>query len=119
MTLRDCYAQMGGNYDDAVSRLMNESLMERFMKKFLSDPSFNDLKTAIDNNKREDAFRAAHTLKGVAANLAFTRLRDSSSLLTETLRNTTDFIPKEAYPLFIIVGRDYKTVIETIESYFA
>ena len=105
MTLRDCYAQMGGNYDDAVSRLMNESLMERFMKKFLSDPSFNDLKTAIDNNKREDAFRAAHTHKGVAANLAFTRLRDSSSLLTETLRHTTDLMPKEAYPLFIIVGR--------------
>ena len=37
MTLRDCYAQMGGNYDDAVSRLMNESLMERFMKKFAEE----------------------------------------------------------------------------------
>ena len=69
MTLRDCYAQMGGNYDDAVSRLMNESLMERFMKKFLSDPSFNDLKTAIDNNKGRTHSGRPTLLKGLLQTL--------------------------------------------------
>ena len=49
MTLKECYATLCGNYDEALSRLMNERLMERFLQKFLSDPSFNEIKDAIEN----------------------------------------------------------------------
>ena len=49
MTLKECYATLCGNYDEALSRLMNERLMERFLQKFLSDPSFNEIKDAIES----------------------------------------------------------------------
>ena len=49
MTLKECYTALCGNYDEALSRLMNERLMERFLQKFLSDPSFKEIKDAFDN----------------------------------------------------------------------
>ena len=119
MTLKECYTALCGNYDEALSRLMNERLMERFLQKFLSDPSFNEIKDAIENKDGDKAFRGAHTLKGVSANLAFTKLSTSSSLLTESLRNTNGVIPDEAYGLYKSVEEDYNLVINTISSYFA
>ena len=38
------------------------------------------------SNNWEEAFRAAHTLKGVSQNLGFTRLYESSHEITEALR---------------------------------
>ena len=119
MTLKECYATLCGNYDEALSRLMNERLMERFIQKFLSDPSFKEIKDAFDNKDGEKAFRGAHTLKGVSANLAFTKLSTSSSLLTEALRNTHGVIPEEANELYKSVEEDYNLAINTIASYFA
>ena len=119
MTLKECYIALSGNFDEALSRLMNERLMEKFLQKFLLDPSFSEIKDAFEIKDGEKAFRGAHTLKGVSANLAFTKLSASSSLLTETLRNTNGAIPEEAYPLYQEVEKDYKKVIDTISSYFA
>ncbi|MGN1189849.1 MAG: Hpt domain-containing protein [Candidatus Ornithospirochaeta sp.] len=119
MLLKDCYTQMGGNYDEAIKRLMNEKLMERFLQKFLADPSFNELKEAMTLKDGERAFRGAHTLKGVSANLALTQLCYSSSLLTETLRNSNGAIPESACLLLNTVERDYNLVINTIKAYFA
>ena len=119
MTLKECYTALCGNYDEALSRLMNERLMERFLEKFLSDPSFNEIKDAFESKDGEKAFRGAHTLKGVSANLAFTKLSTSSSLLTESLRNTNGVIPDEAYGLYKSVEEDYNLIINTISSYFA
>ena len=119
MTLRECYAQMGGEYNEAVSRLMNDKLIEKFIQKFLLDPSFSEIKDAFEIKDGEKAFRGAHTLKGVSANLAFTKLSTSSSLLTEALRNTNGVIPEEANELYKSVEEDYNLAINTISSYFA
>ena len=119
MTLKECYTALCGNYDEALSRLMNERLMERFLQKFLSDPSFNEIKDAFESKDGEKAFIGAHTLKGVSANLAFTKLSTSSSLLTEALRNTNGVIPEEANELYKSVEEDYNLAINTISSYFA
>ena len=35
MTLQECYAALGGNYDDAISRLRSERLVTKFVVKFL------------------------------------------------------------------------------------
>lgn len=86
MTLRECYENMGGDYEDVVRRLMSEHLAARFVKKALEDESFPKLLSAIDQEDWEEAFLAAHTLKGVALNLSFTGLAASASELTESLR---------------------------------
>ena len=119
MTLKECYIALSGNFDEALSRLMNERLMEKFLQKFLLDPSFSEIKDAFEIKDGEKAFRGAHTLKGVSANLAFTILSTSSSLLTEALRNTNGVIPEEANELYKSVEEDYNLAINTISSYFA
>lgn len=87
MTVQECYEALHGNYADAKSRLMSDKLITKFALKFPGDPSMDTLRAAVANGNREEAFRAAHTLKGVAANLAFTELSQSASVLTEQLRS--------------------------------
>ena len=89
MTLKECYARMNGNYEDAKLRLMMDSMVERFMFKFLEDDTMANLRSAVAEGNIPDSFRAAHTLKGVAANLAFTELQAKASALTEQLRPQT------------------------------
>ena len=54
--------------------------------KFLDDNSYANLKEAIAAGNVEEAFRAAHTLKGVCLNLGFDNLYKASSAITEIFR---------------------------------
>lgn len=85
-TIREAYEKMGGNFEETVTRLTSEAFVQRFAGKFVNDPSFNDLKQALDAKDAELAFRAAHTLKGVCQNLGFSNLYKPASDLTEILR---------------------------------
>lgn len=69
MTIRECYDELGLDFDAVLSRLVNEKLVQKFALKFLDDPSFQNLKDALDSKDVETAFRAAHTLKGVCLNI--------------------------------------------------
>lgn len=86
MNVKECYEKIG-NYDEALSRLMKDSLIAKFAVKFESDPSFDSLRTALAEENFEDAFRHAHTLKGVAANLALSKIGSTAGELTEILRD--------------------------------
>ena len=72
-----------------LGRLHSEALIRRFALKFLEDQSYIQLKQALENKNYEDAFRGAHTLKGVCQNLSFDRLYEVSHELTELLRDRT------------------------------
>lgn len=61
--------------------------MQKFVLKFLDDKSMELLKTSMVEETYEEAFRAAHTIKGICQNLSFTRLYESSSALSEALRD--------------------------------
>jgi len=90
MTIQELYAAVHGNYDEAKTRLMSDRLIEKFALKFPADPTMKALMTAVDANDIPAAFAAAHTLKGVSANLAFTELATCASDLTEQLRPRTE-----------------------------
>lgn len=87
MNLETCYTALGGNYEGVLGRLRSERLVLKFVLKFLNDGSYELLCRAMEEQNHEEAFRAAHTLKGVSQNLDFTKLYESSSRLTESLRN--------------------------------
>ena len=89
MTVRECYEAIGGNYEDVLSRLNSEAFIRKFTLKFLEDQSYLHLKQALKDKNYEDAFRSAHTLKGVCQNLSFDRLYEVSYELTELLRDRT------------------------------
>lgn len=117
MSIEECYQEMGGNYADVCTRLPSPRLIHRFVLKFLEDKSFETLCSAMESGSREAAFRAAHTLKGVCANLSFTRLLESSSALTELLRPETDAIPEGASALMERVCGDYQLTVSAIRRY--
>ena len=89
MTLQECYEVIGGNYEDVLKRLRSEVLIRKFTLKFLEDKSYSQLKQALEDKNFEDAFRGAHTLKGVCQNLSLDRLYEASRDLTELLRDRT------------------------------
>lgn len=74
MTLQEFYTRIGGNYDDTLRRIPSEALVRKFVLKYPNDPSFGQLKDALTAQDWETAFRASHTLKGVAQNLGMEHL---------------------------------------------
>ena len=117
MTIEECYRELGGSYTEVSSRLPSVKLIEKFIGKFLDDSSFDTLCNEMEAGNRGEAFRAAHTMKGVCANLGFTRLLDSVARLTDALRPETDAIPAEAVPLMEDVRRAYQATTAAIRNY--
>lgn len=75
------------DYETGLNRFMGkEALFKKFLLKFLDDQSYVRLKEKIENKDCDEAFREAHTLKGVAANLALNELSETASQITELLR---------------------------------
>lgn len=118
MTVKDFYAETGGNYNDALQRLMNDALIYRFLMKFPADESFDMLKTALDHKDLEAAFSAAHTLKGVTLNLAFDRLAGACVILTDALRsqNRANYSFDDFDKMFADVEKEYAAVCTAIEK---
>ena len=108
---------MGGNFAQVEQRLPSVSLVKRFITKFLDDSSFSELCQAMQEGQRDKAFRAAHTLKGVCANLGFDRLGASAGQLTELLRPESDSIPAGAAVILNTVKHDYEVTVGTIRAY--
>ena len=119
MTIQECYARLGGNYEEVCARLPSEALVRRFALKFLQDDSFATLCAAFAAGDRAAAFAAAHTLKGAVANLSFTRLYTAASALTEALRPAADQIPAAAGPLFEQVRQVYADTTAALRAFEA
>jgi HPt (histidine-containing phosphotransfer) domain-containing protein len=70
--------------------------------------------SSIGSKDYEDALRAVHTLKGICQNLSFTRLFESSSLVTNALKENdwnkaVDMMPK--------LSKDYYETINVIKDF--
>ena len=111
MTIQDAYAITGSNYSDVLGRLVRDTLVEKFALRFVQDDSFALLKESLANDDCATAFRAAHTLKGVCANLGFTRLRETAGQLTELLRAGT---LEGTEPLFLKLSEEYAHLLGQI-----
>ena len=114
MTIQECYAALEGDYQEVLNRLSSDALVQRFAGKFLSDPSFPLLERSMREQNYEEAFRAAHTLKGVSQNLSFTRLYQSSHELTEALRAQDHELAAQLFPR---VEEDYLQTTAAIRAY--
>lgn len=62
----------------------------------------------------DEAFRAAHTIKGICQNLSFNRLYESSYNMTESLRY--GYTP-EADSCFLKLKADYQLIVEIINQF--
>lgn len=114
MTTKECYELMGADYEDVLGRLMMEKLVKKFLYKFADAKDMEDLKSSLAAKDYETAFRMAHNLKGVCANLSITKLGASSSELCEELRGGryTDRVE----PLLAVVMEDYDATLAAIRQ---
>ena len=95
MKLNEFYAAVDGNYEDAMERLQNEMFVGKFLRMLPRDGSMMLLEKAMADGRASDAFRAAHTLKGIALNLSLTKLAAACSQLTEALRGVFSITMRE------------------------
>lgn len=114
MTIQECYTALGGDYSEVLGRLYSEALVTKFVGKFPADQSFQLLESSLNAGNYEDAFRAAHTLKGVAQNLSFTKLYQSSHEITDALRTKNYDLAVQMLPT---VRADYDQTIAAISSF--
>lgn len=116
MTIKECYAALEGNYDDVLGRLRSDRLVQKFVLKFLDDSSYGLLLDSLASGNIQEAFRAAHTIKGMCQNLAFTRLEKSSTALTEALRGGDAALAEKLLPA---VKEDYSITCDAIKKFKA
>jgi HPt (histidine-containing phosphotransfer) domain-containing protein len=115
MTAKECYDAMGGDYSEILGRMGNDERIIKFLGKFLNDPSYEQLCRAMEVKNIPDAFRAAHTMKGVCKNLSITNLANSSSILADLLRDR-DTYGEDIEPALANVRQDYLKVKQNITT---
>ena len=69
MSLEIAYAAMGGDLETVRGRLLTDERIEKFAKIFLQDTSMQTLESALEAGDLPEAYRGAHTLKGVSRDL--------------------------------------------------
>ncbi|WP_087066048.1 Hpt domain-containing protein [Intestinibacillus massiliensis] len=87
MDLNELITRAGGDYEQTLRRFAgNEAIMHRFALKFPQDPSFQEMAEGVARKDYPLVERAAHTMKGTAANLGFQALSDCSAALVLAVR---------------------------------
>lgn len=111
--IQQFYEKIGGDYEKAISRMSNDERVKKYLTFFLADESYSQLKKALEDNQVEEAFRAAHTLKGVCQNMAFAVLGKIVEEITEELRAKNMDKAQEIFPE---VEKQYRKVIDEINE---
>lgn len=113
MNLKEFYEETGGSLEEVLKRLPGEAMIKKYVLKFGDDPSYEALKNAESAADIKGAFLAAHTIKGLCANLGIARLEKAASELTEKLRSAEKMPPRES---FEDVDREYRHTAECISK---
>lgn len=91
----------------------NEALYLRFVERFREDETYSQLCRAYQKGDHEQLLTAAHTLKGVAANLGMNALSDVCAGLVRKLRAGETDVLEEVYGE---VARQYKVIVDAISG---
>lgn len=114
MTVQEFYEQINGDYKGVLQRLMDDERIRKFINRFPEEKLYEQLDDAIAKEDYADAFRCAHSIKGVCMNLGMSALQKSSSELCEALRSGEK--PENLEEMYEAVKEDYRRVIEAIEQ---
>lgn len=114
MLLQECYQKMGGDYNEVLERLVSVERIEKYVVKFLGDPTYQMLCEAKAAGDANAVFLNVHTLKGVSQNLGFGNLYKACYRMTEAVRGGK---PLEDEKLFEAVTQAYEETIAVIRAY--
>ena len=114
MTLQEFYARIGGNSADVLRRLPSEAMVRKFIGKYPADTSWGSLESAIHSQDWEAAFRAAHTLKGVAQNLGMDRLYKTAATLCDAVRGPKPLEDPSLWPPVVAAHEEVLAAIREL-----
>lgn len=111
--------ESGADVPATLKRFMgNENMYLKFLKKFPEDQNYQKLGESLEAGNYEEAFRCAHTLKGVAANLGLTPVQTAVSGLVEELRSkkNEDVDASKANAIWQDLKKVYEQFVEIINA---
>lgn len=98
----------------ALERFMNnENLLERMLKKFLTDANYQKLLEAAEKQDAQQGLEASHTLKGLCGNLSMTAL---ASLFTRQVELFRSDDSQGAFAMLPEISEAYRQVTDCISS---
>lgn len=86
MSLENFYNFIGGDLAGLRDRLKTDERIMKYIGIFMQEPTYGMLLTSMESGDYKEAFREAHTMKGLCSNMSFSALENASSALTEALR---------------------------------
>lgn len=110
MILNEFFTRLNMDSELVLNRFgRNVQLFEKFLRRFPSDPSWDTLQQAIQQQNYSEIATSAHTLKGVCLNFGF----DTLASLCEKI---TTFARQEDYDQICTYISDAKTEYEKIAA---
>ena len=86
MTIQELYAEIGGDYEQAVKVMRMDKLIDRYIRKLRSSSVGDSLAEAGESMDATKLFESAHAMKGVCANLGLDTLASAADEVTEEFR---------------------------------
>ena len=119
MTLKELYAEIGGDYDQAMRVLRIDKLLDKHIRKLTQGGVIEKLLEAGDGMDGTALFEAAHAAKGVCGNLGLTNLAAASSEIAEEYRpgNPRKFSDAEVKEKLAKIKEQYAKTAEGIKKY--
>lgn len=93
----------------------NEELYVSYLVLFYKDPTMQQLRDAVASGSWDDAFTAAHALKGLAGNLGFIPLMHSVGQLVVMIRSGR---VRDAKEQMAQIGICYRSITDAIYENF-
>ncbi len=117
MKITEFYEKIGADYTQMYDRMVQrEDLILKFLKKYLTDPTFSKLEEVVSaNSTADDIFRVAHTFKGIVSNLELKPLMDAVHELVEITRDGETDGVKESFEKIKNSHFEILKLIESIE----
>ena len=113
MTIEELYKIAEGDFNTVLGSFGSPALVEKFVKKFLLDDSYEQLAEKLKEKDVQESFRAAHTLKGICMNLGFDGLLVPVKEITEILRAGS---MEKTDELMVTITDKYNTLCEAIKK---
>lgn len=111
--LQHALALRNTDVNGAIRRLGDdEALYHQCLDMFLQDRTITDLNTAIEQRSWDDAFTAAHALKGLAGNMGFVPLMHATSQLLIMIRGGR---MNEIGESMAFVNSQYRDIVDAIK----
>ena len=106
--------EAGIDVDSGMERFLeNEELYLKFLMKFPADENYQGILDTMEKNECSEAFRCAHTLKGLAGNLSFNYLYQSLIPFVEELRIGNWAGANELRP---DIEKSYQVTVEALKA---